>query len=327
MHNPIRYGSAVFLLLTLAFTALSCNAPSPSHSASRAVDPRADLAVMSFNIRYGTANDGPDRWESRRALLIDAIASHDPDIAGLQEALRFQIDEIRAALPGYAEVGVGRDDGLTKGEYSVILYRADRFDVAESGTFWFSDTPDIPGSKHWGNGITRICSWARLLDRRSGKAPRGMYVFNLHLDHQSEPSRRRAAEMLARRVVDRDHPDDPVIVTGDFNCGEESRAIRFLTGRASAAVENGPSVAPSPWTGLIDTYRVAHPDEPEPATFTSFKLDTPEHGSKIDYVLVSRGVFTVLEAKIDRTTRDGRLPSDHYPVTARLRTDTAQAPR
>ena len=117
------------------------------------------LNIMSFNIRYGTANDGDDSWPNRDHLVFDVLKNHAPDIVGLQEALKFQIDEILENVPGYAMVGVGRDDGDTLGEYSAILYNPARFELKESGTFWLSETPDIIASTSWGNKITRICTW------------------------------------------------------------------------------------------------------------------------------------------------------------------------
>src|SRR5918993_2363226 len=101
------------------------------------------LNVMSFNIRYGTANDGPDRWELRRDQMFALIKHQNPDVIGLQEALHFQIDEMLAALPDYRMVGVGRSDGGQGGEYAAILYRATRLSVRQTSTFWFSDTPEI----------------------------------------------------------------------------------------------------------------------------------------------------------------------------------------
>ena len=147
------------------------------------------LRVMSFNIRYGTADDGENRWENRREMVFDVIRNYQPDVVGLQEALRFQIDQIREALPEYGELGVGRNDGKIKGEYAAILYRTARFNVDESSTFWFSDTPDVPNSKHWGNKTTRICTWARLTEKKSSKS---FYFYNMHLDHRSQQSREKS---------------------------------------------------------------------------------------------------------------------------------------
>ncbi|MHC4206894.1 MAG: exonuclease/endonuclease/phosphatase family protein, partial [Planctomycetota bacterium] len=105
-----------------------------------------ELRVMSFNIRYGSANDGENHWKNRKEMVFDVIRNHPSDVVGLQEALRFQIDEIRKEHPIYGEIGVAREDGNNEGEYSSILYRTDRFGVGESGTFWFSDTPEVAGS-------------------------------------------------------------------------------------------------------------------------------------------------------------------------------------
>ncbi len=263
-------------------------------AAAQAAEP---ITVMTFNIRYGTANDGENHWTRRRNFLFDVVREQDADVIGLQEALDAQIREIVQAVPAYAVVGVGRDDGKTAGEYSAILVRKDRFHVAEAGTFWFSDTPAVPGSTSWGNRITRICTWARLIDRDGTP----FWFFNVHLDHQSQPSRERSAELLLRRIDARAFPAEPVIVTGDFNAGEDNAAIQtMLSGKA-----------------LVDTFRVLHPDEKRVVTFSGFTME-PIEGPKIDYVLVQPGT-EVLSAEIVRTSRDGRYPSDHFPVTARVR--------
>lgn len=261
----------------------------------------AEVDVMSFNIRYGTANDGANRWELRRELLFDTIRTADPDVIGVQEALGGQIGEILDALPQYAALGVGRDDGKTRGEYAAILYRRDAYAVSDTGTFWFSDTPEVIASKSWGNTITRICTWARLVDRQG----RAFWVFNVHLDHQSQPSRERSTALLLERIRTRRLPDEPVIVTGDFNAGEQNAAITQL-------LRDAGSRAP-----LIDTFRAMQPDAKEVGTFTGFTIGQTT-GDKIDYVLVTPGI-EVVSAAIDRTTRDGRYPSDHFPVTALVR--------
>jgi endonuclease/exonuclease/phosphatase family metal-dependent hydrolase len=254
------------------------------------------MTVMTFNIRYGTARDGDNHWTLRRTFLFDVVREQSADIIGLQEALDGQIREITEAVPGYAVVGVGRDDGRTAGEYSAILVRKDRFNVAEAGTFWFSDTPAVPGSTSWGNRITRICTWARLIDR-DGTA---FWFFNVHLDHESQPSRERSTELLLRRIDARAFPGEPVVVTGDFNVGEDNPAILTMLGAKA----------------FVDTYRVIHPDEKQVGSFSNFKLDSID-GPKIDYVLVQPGT-DVLSAEIVRTARDGRYPSDHFPVVARI---------
>ena len=265
--------------------------------AQAAAPERAPLTVMTFNIRYGTANDGENRWALRKDQLFDLVKQQNADLVGLQEALDFQIDEIVAANPIYGVIGVGRDDGARKGEYAAILFRRDRFQVSDAGTFWFSDTPNVIASKSWGNRITRICTWARFVDRDG----RAFWHFNVHLDHESQPSRERSAQLLRKRIDERPFPSEPVVVTGDFNAGEKNPAVASMTAGGT----------------FIDTFRVAHADQPTVGTFTGFDV-TKTTGDKIDYVFALAGT-DVMRAEIIRTARAGRTPSDHFPVVAQIK--------
>ncbi|HET7039624.1 MAG TPA: endonuclease/exonuclease/phosphatase family protein [Gemmatimonadales bacterium] len=253
------------------------------------------LRVMSFNIRYGTAPDGDDAWPLRRERTIAVIREAAPDILGVQEALRFQLDELAAAFPAYRELGVGRDDGKTAGEYAAILYRSDRLSADTGGTFWLSDTPETPGSMSWGNRITRIATWVLFTDRETSTR---FAVFNVHLDHESQPSRERGVALILERM-ERLAPGLPVIFTGDFNAGEDNPAVQ--------AVSAG---------GFTDTFRARHPDAQVVGTFNAFRGDST--GAKIDYVLV-RGGWDVDDAAIVRTRPGGRDASDHFAVMALLR--------
>jgi len=255
-----------------------------------------ELRVMSFNIRYGTANDGPNHWDLRRDFLVDVITAEAPDVIGLQEALHGQLVFLLAQLPAYGLVGVGRDDGKEAGEYSAILYRKDRLTVQQSETFWFSETPRAVASTSWGNRIPRICTWARF----ATAAGTSLYVYNVHLDHQSQPSREKSAALLRARIARRE-PRAPFVVTGDFNAGEKNPAVQTMTAGNFA----------------IDTFRVKHPTASPVGTFTGFEPGRVD-GEKIDYVFVSPD-FAVEEAAIVRTSREGKYPSDHFPVTARIR--------
>ncbi len=251
-----------------------------------------ELKVMTFNIRYGTADDGENSWKYRKEIVIEVIREANPDLLSLQEALDFQINEILDELPGYSFIGVGRDDGKTRGEYSAVLYAKDRFIVDTTETFWFSDTPKIPGSITWEATLPRICSWGLLFDKFSKKQ---MYVYNVHLDHQSQTSREKSAEMLVRKIQS-GKISLPVILTGDFNCGDKNQAIQNLIS-----------------SGLTDTFRKLNPPRPDEGTFNGFKGD--RSGEKIDFIFVNNE-FEILSSKIDYTNRDGKFPSDHFPVIA-----------
>lgn len=269
-----------------------------------------EVTFMSFNIRYGTADDGDNRWELRRDLVLDVIRQSEADFVGLQEALRFQIDEIRQALPRYGEIGVGRDDGLAAGEFSAILFDTSRFTADTSGTFWFSETPDVPGSVHWGNAITRICSWGRFIERPTGKA---CYFFNLHLDHISQPSRERSVQLLAAKIAERKYPD-PVFVSGDFNAEEANPAILYFKGK-QALTDSTSAEFRNP-VPFVDSFRQLHPNVSEVGTFNGFRGN--QTGEKIDFIFAPDSI-KILEAEINRVQPGGRCPSDHFPVTTQVR--------
>ncbi len=261
----------------------------------------APLRVMSFNIRYGTAGDGENRWENRRDFLVETIRRFDPDLLGTQETLAFQADFLGTQLPGYTRVGAGRDDGKDKGEQVTIFFRTARFEKIAAGHFWLSETPERPGSRSWDAAITRMVTWAKLRDRQCDRA---FLWLNTHFDHQGAQARAESAKLIRRWLAEH-HSRLPVVITGDFNCTEDSPPHRLLLGAADDALK------------LTDAYRHAHlARQPDEATFHAFtgKRD----GSRIDWILCSPD-FTPVEAAIDRSSRNGRYPSDHFPVTAVLR--------
>lgn len=264
-----------------------------------------DLIILSFNIRYGTAPDGANAWSYRKAQLFDLIKNQAADVIGLQEALDSQIKEILAAVPGYSRLGVGRDDGKAAGEFSPILYRTARFKADTSGTFWLSDTPEIPGSKTWGNNITRICSWTHLTDKNTN---RGFYHFNAHLDHESQPSREKSAVLIVQRMQAVPKKTEPAFLTGDFNVDETDPVVRYLVGKGNLAGKANPMP-------MSDSFRMIHPDIKAASTFHDFLGDTV--GDKIDYVLVPPRM-QILSAEIIRSNVNGKYPSDHFPINASL---------
>lgn len=263
-----------------------------------------DVNVMTYNIRYGTARDGENDWNSRRELMIEQLRHQSADVIGMQEALRFQIDEIRKALPQYGEVGIGRNGG-EKGEYSCILYDTRKFDVLDSGTFWLSETPE-KCSKGWGAACVRICTWALLAEKETGES---FYHYNTHLDHRSAEARINGARLIAKRIAANDRTV-PFVLTGDFNASEESRPLQYLKGDACDFN--------TAWTRvpMVDTYRVLHPLATRVGTFNRFRGDA--NGAKIDYIMVAPET-QVLAAAIDFSKPEGRFVSDHFPVTATLR--------
>jgi endonuclease/exonuclease/phosphatase family metal-dependent hydrolase len=249
------------------------------------------LRVMTFNIRYGTAPDAENAWRHRRKMVLEELKTQGLQILGLQECLRDQLDTILEKFPQLAAVGVGREkDGA--GEYSPILYDRTRFDLLAAETFWLSDTPEVRASKSWGNNITRICTWARLLERETNRA---IVVMNTHWDHQSQPSRIESGRLIAERVKQFD-TTEPLVVMGDFNVGPDD-----------------PAREPLVKLGLRDSFVDLHPHQAHEGTFHAFTGKATS--DKIDAILVSQQ-WQVTSAEIIRTQRNGVFLSDHFPVIA-----------
>ena len=254
---------------------------------------------MSVNVRNMRSNDGENAWELRRELLFEVLRRNRPDVLATQEAYFPQVEQMQQALPEYACISAGRDDGKTEGETCALFYLRDRFRADRQGTFWFSDTPDVPGSRHPTCRLPRICTWVRLSET-SGKC---FFLCNVHLDHQLQEAREQSIRILLERIQGQ-QPSDPALLVGDFNMEEDNPALANL--HAASAPR------------LQDTFRIIHPDKKVCGTFHGFTGKTD--GEKIDYIFAS-SQFAVLDAQILHENADGRYPSDHFPITACLSLD------
>jgi endonuclease/exonuclease/phosphatase family metal-dependent hydrolase len=272
--------------------------------------PGLTVDLLTFNIKFADPSDEDHPWTARRAIVADLVRDEHPDVVGLQEALRSQLDDLHT-LSTYRQVGVGRDDGRSGGEHSAILYRSDRFTAQAEGTFWLSPTPDVPGSAGWGNGIPRVCTWVRLTEQATGHT---FYVFNTHFDNRSQATRALGMELIAQRIAARS-PPAPVVLMGDLNATEDNPAVQFVLGKIERA-SAGPAVAP-PSPRLVDVFRSAHPNATGAGTYHRWVGNMS--GRRIDYIFApSAPTAEVLDAAILHARRGGRYPSDHFPVRARV---------
>ena len=280
-----------------------------------------ELRVMSFNIRFShggldeakTENNWTDSKFPRRERVVRVIRDYKPDVLGVQEARDLQIVDLREVMPDYEFYGLGRDDGVKAGEYAGIFYRKDRFERLQEGSFWLSTTPEKPGTTFYTapNAVPRMASWLILRDKPSG---REFIVLNTHWDHISDEARRKSATLIRSRLEELSD-QLPTIVMGDLNVPEDAPATKTLLGASSKPSPAGIGQGEGDDI-LIDSYRKLHPKpSPEEATYNDWQGTTA--GSRIDFILHSEQ-FTPTAAGIVRTSYDGRLPSDHYPVTATL---------
>lgn len=271
------------LLLALCLVAISFSASS--------ADPQT-LRVMSFNVRLPAESDGPDRWELRRDQVVRMLREQSPDVIGTQELFAEQGDYLARQMPEYAWFGRGRESN-GGGEHMGVFYRRDRLRVVESGDFWLSDTPEVPGSITWGHLHPRMVTWA-LFETMADK--RRFYLFNTHLPYRGEDenARLRGAQAIARRL--RALPDGvPVVLTGDFNTLPDTTAYAEFKGLLqdawiSAAKRTGPE-----------------------GTFHGF---TGQPQKRIDWILVRD--LKVNRMRVVDSHENGRYPSDHFPLAVEL---------
>ena len=258
------------------------------------------IEAMTYNIRLDTESDGADAWDFRKKGLVDQIKFHEPDVLGIQEGLRHQIEHINAALPNYSYVGVGRDDGKQSGEFSAIFYDTRRLERLAHGTFWLSESPDQP-SVGWDAALKRICTYARFKDLGSSQI---FWVFNTHFDHKGVVAREKSAELITAQIDKINVREDPVLLMGDFNAVPGSAPIVAIMESMNDAKEQASVVA----FGPDGTVRF-RPDE----TAGRFGIDQPVT-RRIDRIFTSKGNWRVLKHAVLTDSNNLKYYSDHLPV-------------
>ena len=253
-----------------------------------------ELRVMSYNVWLAPTPESND-WPARRDNLVADIRATDPDLFGLQEAYKHQLDYIMAALGDYSFVGVGRDDGAEGGEYCPVLYKTEKFDLLDSGTFWLSETPDIPGKKGWDAACNRVVSWAKLREKESGRV---LVYANTHFDHISEKARGESSKLILKFKEEK-AKDLPFVITGDFNSVDTDAAYTTIV------------------SGLRDARKAAKTARGGVRTWPAEK-PVKKGENVIDYIFLTDD-FTVesFDIHINPPNNDP-LPSDHYSIDALL---------
>ena len=278
-----------------------------------------ELNVASINIRLNSKKDykRQNGWDDRKSYLFDMINFEGFDIFGAQEVKKRQLDDMLNALPDYGYVGVGRDDGAKKGEFSPVFYRKDKFKLLDSGTFWLSETPDEV-SKGWDAVCRRVCSWG-YFQRKSDK--KRFYFFSTHLDHRGKVAQVEGAKVILN-FIKKNCKGKPVVLVGDFNVTQNSDCYRLFAKSGS----------------LKDSYELAKYRFAPTGTFNGFNPNRCTN-SRIDHIFVSKGsrvsrygvltyhyfgeslsgeqpMDTAAPKEIKGELRKVKCISDHYPVQA-----------
>jgi endonuclease/exonuclease/phosphatase family metal-dependent hydrolase len=250
------------------------------------------LNVMTYNIRNSNAPDGENKWNLRKEKLFTLIKKANPDILGTQEVLKKQWKDLKIALPEYSVYGVGRNDGKHAGEHSCIFFKKDKYEIAGSGNFWLSQTPEVPGSKSWDAAITRICSWVKLKERETGKT---LFVFNTHFDHKGKTARIESAS-LVMKMIDSIANKEAVLLMGDFNFTPETDSYKKI-------IEG---------SFLSDAFDSSQPNY----TACGFEVANT-NCSRIDYIFCSKH-FKKDTYKLHTDNNGKYYPSDHLAVSGKF---------
>ncbi|MEM9834787.1 MAG: endonuclease/exonuclease/phosphatase family protein, partial [Bacteroidota bacterium] len=255
------------------------------------------LKIISFNIRYDNPGDAEHRWDNRKERVVNLLKFYQADVFGLQEALHHQVTYVEEAFPYYRRVGVGRDDGGTKGEYSPIFYDTAQLQSIDEGTFWLSTTPDKP-SKDWDAALPRIATWVSL---RNKSTKNTILVCNSHFDHRGKVARLESAKLLQEKLPMLAN-GKPIVLMGDFNSAPNSAPYQVLNSGET----------------LKDAYIKSNlsPVGPE-QSFSGFVVTPDLPGERIDHIFVSPSL-KVLRYAIISEEKNGAYPSDHFPVFAEI---------
>ena len=244
--------------------------------------------VMSFNIRLDTPSDGINNWENRKEGIISLIKNQKIDILGVQEALPNQIDYLAKQFDGYSLIGQGRDGG-NNGEYSAILYNETKLMLNKSGTFWLSETPNIP-SIGWDAALNRIVTFGEFKVLNSNKK---LVVYNSHFDHIGETAREKSADIILNHIEKNNYLNSAVVVMGDFNAKPYESPIKILS------------------ESLNDSF-VVFPFEKPFGTFNRFEINS-KLDDRIDYIFSKNIKLTDYIHVYDKLL-NGLWPSDHLPI-------------
>lgn len=255
-----------------------------------------NLNVMTYNIRYDNPNDGENKWALRKDFLSSQISYNEVDIFGIQEGLQHQVNYLDSVFVAYNYIGVGRDDGKTKEEYTAIFYNAKKLKVIESNTFWLSETPNKI-SVGWDASMERICTYG-LFENKNTKQQ--FFVFNTHFDHIGDVARIKSAALILEKIKTLNTSNLPVILMGDFNLKPEATPIKLLSKELNDARKGS----------------ISKPFGPI-GTFNAFDFNKPVV-DRIDYIFTSKKKIKVLKYAVLSDSKDCKYPSDHLPVLIKV---------
>ncbi len=247
----------------------------------------SSLWVMSFNLRFGLADDGPNNWDQRQKAFPALLTTHPCDFYAFQEANDFQIAFLADLLPDYGVIGQ-RLPAPYFWQSNVIFFHQ-RWQCERKEHFYLSRTPDVP-SRFSRSRWPRQCTLGLFKNRHYE-----LMVINTHFDFAADVQVR-SAELITDRI-DRHAHQGPAVLMGDFNATPDSACNRVFT-----------SINKSNDTPFVSAFEL-----PYGATHHGFSGKT--EGKSIDWILY-RGGLAVGSAQVVTRRFAGIFPSDHFPLVA-----------
>jgi len=260
-----------------------------------------NLKWATMNIRLDNPADSMDNWKYRKDTVAQFIKEQGLDIVGMQEVLHNQLTDLKERLPEYTEVGVGREDGATKGEYTPIFFKKDKFEVLDSNTFWLSQYPDSAGFIGWDGACPRIATWVKLKYKKTGKV---FMAINTHFDHVGGEARNKGALLIIDRIKELPG-NEPAVLTGDFNVNNKSDAYNTLTKNTFV---------------LKDAFQIADKKSGVDYTYHSFGRREKSQREMIDFIFVTPQIKVNSVLIPEEPTRGTGVTflSDHNPQIAEI---------
>lgn len=251
-----------------------------------------DLTLISCNIRFDNPADGLHDWAHRRLLLQETLLAHSPHIIATQEGRYDQLMDLESLLEGYELIDAHRS-WIGGRMYPCIFVRKDFFEIGKSDDLWLSETPDIAESLSFDSMFPRLMTYANLQLKNSRMC---FTVVNTHLDHVKQETRVAQATVLGEQIGKLIGPAHHLVLMGDFNDSPSSPVRKVLP-------------------LLKDAWKLFH--HHEETSHHAFKGEM-QNGERIDWILIDDRI-EVLECELDKTFKDGRYPSDHFPVVCKIR--------
>jgi endonuclease/exonuclease/phosphatase family metal-dependent hydrolase len=263
-----------------------------------------EIKLMTFNILFDNPLDilskSSHSWNDRKEHVISVLKKYECDIICLQECLFTQLNYIKNKLPMYDYYGA-KSQTVHWTDMNPIFFKKEKFELLQQGTSWYSDTPDIQGSKSYGNWVPRTFSWVLLRNKFSSE---DIFIVNTHLDVLSEDSRQMGMIQLTEFMKNLKYSYQLIFLAGDFNSLYDNDIFNLIKDESLSM--NDSVVLASDYMKTVGTYHNFGDNN------NNYRIDYIFYGNKKGIVL--NGSYEVIQ----ESPINGKFASDHHPVVIKF---------